>query len=467
MTERNINDINSFIGDPTQYKGEIFVNVGASTEFNTVKNFIDANHLIAFLPGENAIYAQGHKFGGLTPEQAQALSNYGTAINSINKKLAIIDTSDGISDDERESIIGSLTFGTGNDAFTETNVTDFVIRVLERVEAGDSAISSDLQVINNRLDAIDTKLGGITGTIKDYVDGKVSDLNSAISAQLVTVNNQIIGLGNSIESMLSMIVTGQYATQVTSDNDPFIEVELINTANTDSETQQQTPFVPPYTYKVSSKNIASTSDLQTVANSIDSKIATAIANLLDGAPQSLDTLKEIADWIEDHPEDTAAMNADINALKTKVANLLGNVTEEVEDPDTHEMITRIKTFTNVSGSLNGENWATSIEEINQLLNRVSFATNVQDNAEANKVDEVDFINQNVTEITGDSTDTSVKFGSANLNNKNVGISMNTDLIKKIKQNTLTLAASTSQTQANAALAAANAYTDEKLAWLIM
>lgn len=465
MNERNIVNINSFLADSSQYKGEIFVNVSSST-FDSVKNFIDTNHLIAFLPSEHAIYAQGHKYTSITDAQIQAITNYASAISSINKKIAIIDKSDGISDDERESIIGSLSYGTGANAFSETNVTDFVIRVLERVESGDSAIAQQLDAINDRLDAIDDQLEGITGTVKDYVDGEIDDLATEIDSSLTTINNQITGLGNSINSVLNLIVTGQYATRVTSNSDPFIDVELINTANTDPETQQQTPFIPPYTYKVSSKNIASTTDLQNLSNSVDSKIATAIANVIDNAPASLDTLKEIADWIEDHPEDTAAMNSDINDLKARVASLLGTVTEEVEDPDTHETITRIKKFTNTSGSLNGENWATSIEEINRLLNRVSFASNVQDNAEANKVDAVDFANQDLHELTGDATDDSIKFGSANLNNKNVGISVDVNLLKKIQQYTLTTASNTSQAQATAALNAAKAYTDEKLTWLV-
>ena len=37
-----------------------------------------------------------------------------------------------------------------------------------------------------------------------------------------------------------------------------------------------------------------------------------------GAKESLDTLQEIADWIQSHPDDAAAMNAAITALQTKL-----------------------------------------------------------------------------------------------------------------------------------------------------
>lgn len=41
----------------------------------------------------------------------------------------------------------------------------------------------------------------------------------------------------------------------------------------------------------------------------------------DGAKESLDTLQEIAAWIQNHPDDASAMNAAIDALKTKVGDI--------------------------------------------------------------------------------------------------------------------------------------------------
>lgn len=41
----------------------------------------------------------------------------------------------------------------------------------------------------------------------------------------------------------------------------------------------------------------------------------------DGAKESLDTLQEIAAWIQKHPDDASAMNAAIVALKTKVGDI--------------------------------------------------------------------------------------------------------------------------------------------------
>lgn len=59
-------------------------------------------------------------------------------------------------------------------------------------------------------------------------------------------------------------------------------------------------------------------DAQT-AGSVANTVAAYITDLIAGAPASLDTLKEIADWIENHAEDAAAMNSRINANASAIA----------------------------------------------------------------------------------------------------------------------------------------------------
>lgn len=70
-----------------------------------------------------------------------------------------------------------------------------------------------------------------------------------------------------------------------------------------------------------------------ILNQIASAVADKIAEVVANAPEDLDTLKEIADWISAHANDAAAMNtqitenknniatntSDISALKTSVA----------------------------------------------------------------------------------------------------------------------------------------------------
>lgn len=415
MNIKNITDVTSL---ENSYKGEIFVHV-KNNSFDSVKDFIDANNLIAFIENENSIYAQGHKYTGLTNEQIAAFENYATQIADINKKIKIVSESDS-AEDIAASIIGNLTFGSGPDKITATNVTDFVTSVLQRIEAGDSAITESFNEINTKIEA----------------------------------------LGGQLTNVLNTVVRGDYATKVKNAlDDPFIEVKLVETTNA-GENSELTPFVPPYTFEVKSKNIASLTDLQNLIDSIDGKISTEIAKVVDGADSSFDTLKEIADWINNHP-DAAQMNSDINTLKTKLNDLTGTL-YHTETNGSGETVTVLNKFTN--GNLSGEDWATSLQKINEILDTVSFASNVQDNAEPNKIDEIDFGQQDVHELTGDSTDTKVKFGTTSLDdNKHVKIEVNLPLLEKIKSQVISLANTYSDTK----LDEAKAYVDEKLSWVIV
>ena len=50
---------------------------------------------------------------------------------------------------------------------------------------------------------------------------------------------------------------------------------------------------------------------ETLEGSVEHTVAEYITELIAGAPESLDTLKEIADWITNHAQDAAAMNSQI------------------------------------------------------------------------------------------------------------------------------------------------------------
>jgi hypothetical protein len=52
--------------------------------------------------------------------------------------------------------------------------------------------------------------------------------------------------------------------------------------------------------------------------------AEEVAKIVAGADESLDTLKEIADWISSHKDDASAMNSAITALEAIVAGIGGD-----------------------------------------------------------------------------------------------------------------------------------------------
>lgn len=75
---------------------------------------------------------------------------------------------------------------------------------------------------------------------------------------------------------------------------------------------------------------ASATDLATLVGSDTGKSARTIANeelvkqlIPEGAQESLDTLTEIAQWIQDHPDDAAAMNTALGKLQAIVDGIGG------------------------------------------------------------------------------------------------------------------------------------------------
>ena len=69
----------------------------------------------------------------------------------------------------------------------------------------------------------------------------------------------------------------------------------------------------------------------TVEGSVKKQVNDAIAAVVANAPEDLDTLKEISDWISNHADDAAGMNSDIQANATAIAaleTLVGDLPED-------------------------------------------------------------------------------------------------------------------------------------------
>lgn len=59
----------------------------------------------------------------------------------------------------------------------------------------------------------------------------------------------------------------------------------------------------------------------TISGSVDYKIKMAIQGLINGAPATYDTLKEISDWIATHGTEAAALTSSVSTLESKVTAL--------------------------------------------------------------------------------------------------------------------------------------------------
>lgn len=89
--------------------------------------------------------------------------------------------------------------------------------------------------------------------------------------------------------------------------------------------------------------------VRVIATDIASKAAsTAVANLVANAPESFDTLKDIADWIEDHPSTETFV-----ALSNKVTSLDDLVNGNAEKNITG-LVSQVSTLNSTVSTLNGD-----------------------------------------------------------------------------------------------------------------
>ena len=164
----------------------------------------------------------------------------------------------------------------------------------------------------------------------------------------------------------------------------------------------------------------------------------------ESASESLDTLKEIAEWIQSHPSDAYQMNVAISWLNDTIEHLLGGsqATEDyglnpysipdkildyintyvgssyysVTDPTTLETtIVPIETVINEEiSNIYGSNFSAettvykTIADISDKLENASTASNVEDNAERNKIVNIVSGDEDKLEVTIDTEKREVK-----------------------------------------------------------
>lgn len=89
-----------------------------------------------------------------------------------------------------------------------------------------------------------------------------------------------------------------------------------------------------------------------IAGQITAEVTAKIAEIVANAPEDLDTLKEIADWIKTHANDASAMNTQINTNKSDISALKTSVAGKADTGHTHD--DRYFTETEVTNKLAGK-----------------------------------------------------------------------------------------------------------------
>ena len=89
-----------------------------------------------------------------------------------------------------------------------------------------------------------------------------------------------------------------------------------------------------------------------ITGQITAEVTAKIAEIVANAPEDLDTLKEIADWIKTHANDASAMNTQINTNKSDISALKTSVAGKADTGHTHD--DRYFTKTEVTNKLAGK-----------------------------------------------------------------------------------------------------------------
>ena len=207
------------------------------------------------------------------------------------------------------------------------------------IKAADLATKAEVKAVEDKadankasIDAINNADTGILKTAKDYADSKVKDLaDGAVAtntAAIATLNGDETTAGSvkkavkdasdTINATIGTVAEGKTVVQM---------IEDAKTASTYDDTEIR-GLIQDNADAIEAHKTAIDSKVTTLVGTDTDKSVRTIANeelaaqlIPENAKESLDTLTEIAAWIQSHPDDASAMNAAITALQTLVGTI--------------------------------------------------------------------------------------------------------------------------------------------------
>ena len=209
--------------------------------------------------------------------------------------------------------------------------------VLRATTKEDELVAKDT-ALQKEIDDLETLVGTLpTGTeatsVVDYVNKKTEGI--ATDAALGELNSQVSGLQTAVKAIQDDYLVEADKTELAN----AIGAEKTRAEGIESGLRTDVDAIKGDYLKNADKdtlqgNIDAVSDkVDTLIGEDAGKSARTIANeelakqlIADGAKESLDTLAEIAAWIQSHPDDASAMNKAIEDLETLVGTLPADVT---------------------------------------------------------------------------------------------------------------------------------------------
>ena len=187
---------------------------------------------------------------------------------------------------------------------------------------------------------------------------------------------------------------------------------------------------------------------------IQNSVNTAINNVVDGASEAFDTLKEVEKWINDMPLTPDQIHASLVEINSNINQLTGELKEEKAVDDGQGNITYVLDYKKYDKS--GEPYAKSLEEVNEkinnLLNSVSVAKDVQDGAQENLIEYITHKDQTFL-INGENITNHLIEAEKPENSKTVLLSVNQTLLNNINNDNI-----------NKSFLRAKEYVDNKFTW---
>jgi uncharacterized phage infection (PIP) family protein YhgE len=186
------------------------------------------------------------------------------------------------------------------------------------------------------------------------------------------------------------------------------------------------------------------------------QIEERINEIIGGASEAFDTLKEFEDWINNLPISPNEIVASINEINTNISNLTGDLKEEKAIDDGNGNITYVEEYKKYDKT--GEQYATSLEEVNEkinnLLNTVSVAKDVQDGAQENLIEYITHKDQTFN-INGENVVNHFITAEKPENSKTVILGINEELFGSLKNDII-----------NKSYNKSKEYIDHKLNWKV-
>lgn len=254
--------------------------------------------------------------------------------------------------DEEARIEGLVTAEAGRAAGEEARIEGLVNTEKGRAEG----VEAGLQAAIDTLNGADTVSGSVAKAVKDAKDSLLGGAQTL--TDFAKVETAIADAEAAAKAAASVVVEG---------TDAGNNLTIVTTTGENGAT----------TYTVNLTDVASAKTVATLVGEDADKSVRTIANeelakqlIAEGAAEALDSLQEIAQWIQDHPEDAAEMNEKIAQLQKDVDAIEADY---LTSTDKTELTGAIATAKGEAIDAASQNTATAIAALNATVGNQTVA----------------------------------------------------------------------------------------------